>query len=424
MTNLWNSNTPAHFWLCQPEPSEQCWQVAAQRALPVLGLSSEPDDVDQLLSLVLGEGQFGPEHWQLSLARRWYYRLKPFLPRTLTCFLRRLYSPSARGSFPLGWPIEDRYARFQWEVMRQLLIVTGQQSMSHHSFWPYGRRFAFVLTHDIETEEGQGHVRAVADLDGSFGFRSSFNFVLERYSLDHELITDLRQRGFEIGMHGLRHDGKLFNSHAEFMRRAERINYYLKQLDGVGFRSPLTMRNPEWMQALEIEYDLSFFDTDPYEPMPGGTMSIWPFIFGRFVELPYTLMQDCTLTTVLGETAPRLWLEKVDFIESYQGMVLVNTHPDYLSKPVNWEIYADFLQAMRRRGGYWHALPREVARWWRARAASADVSDPFLARVSIREEVGDPELSGRLGGPFHPVLLAGYSTNGIGVALGDSRPGG
>ena len=32
------------------------------------------------------------------------------------------------------------------------------------------------------------------------------------------------------------------------------------------------------MQALEIEYDLSFFDTDPCEPIPGGTMSIWPFL--------------------------------------------------------------------------------------------------------------------------------------------------
>jgi hypothetical protein len=424
MTNLWSSNHPARFWLCQPDVPDDQWEVAIQRALPVLGLSLQPDDVDHLLALVLGEGQFGLDHWQLSPARRWYYKLKPFVPRTLTRFLRRVHSSSARGSHHLGWPIEDRYARFQGEVMRQLLIVTGQRSIGYRPFWPDGQRCAFVITHDIETEEGQAYVRAVADLDESFGFRSSFNFVLERYPLDHELFTDLRQRGFEIGVHGVRHDGKLFSSHAEFMRRAKCINAHLKGLDAVGFRSPLTMRNPEWMQALEIEYDLSFFDTDPYEPMPGGTMSIWPFILGRFVELPYTLMQDCTLTTVLGETAPRLWLEKVDFIESYQGMVLVNTHPDYLSKPVNWEIYADFLQAMRRRGGYWHALPREVARWWRARAASADVSDPYLARVSIREETGDPELSGRLGGPFHPVLLAGYSTNGIGVALGDSRPGG
>jgi peptidoglycan/xylan/chitin deacetylase (PgdA/CDA1 family) len=392
MTNLWSSNHPARFWLCRPDVPENQWAVAIRRALPVLGPSLQPDNVDDLLALVLGEGQFGPGHWQLSPARRTYYVLKPSLPRQLTRVLRRLHGPSARASFPLGWPIEDRYARFQWEVMWQLLVVTGQQSISYYPLWPHGQPFAFVLTHDIETEEGQAYVRAVADLDESFGFRSSFNFVLERYPLDHELITDLRQRGFEIGVHGLRHDGKLFNSYAEFMRRAKRINARLKELGAVGFRSPLTMRNPEWMQALEIEYDLSFFDADPYEPMPGGTMSIWPFTLGRFVELPYTLIQDHTLTAVLGETTPRLWLEKVDFIERYRGMVLVNTHPDYLSGPATWKVYADFLQAMQRRGGYWHALPKEVARWWRARAAG--VSEPCLAQASIREKDGDLKPSG------------------------------
>jgi peptidoglycan/xylan/chitin deacetylase (PgdA/CDA1 family) len=386
MTNLWSSNHPAHFWICQPDAPDGQWAAAIQRALPVLGLSLQPEDRDELPALVLGEGQFGPNHWQLSLARRLYYKLKPFLPRIFTRFLRQVYSPSARGSFPLGWPIEDRYVRFQWEVMRQLLILTGQQSISYHPFWPDGQRFAFVITHDVETKNGQAYARAVADLDESFGFKSSFYFVTEHYTLDYELLQELRERGFEIGVHGLKHDGKLFNSHAEFMKRVKRINAHLKELDAVGFRAPLMMRNPEWMQALEIEYDLSFFDTDPYEPMPGGTMSIWPFILGRFVELPYTLVQDSTLTVILGETTPRLWLEKVDFIEKHQGMVLVNTHPDNLLDPVTWKVYADFLQTMRSREGYWHALPRDVARWWRARSdATTDVfpTGSVLGKVQL-----------------------------------------
>jgi hypothetical protein len=395
MTNLWSSNHPARFWLCQPDVPDEQWAAAIQRALPVLGVSLKPDDMDELLALVLGEGQFGPDHWQLSPARRGYYVLKPLLPRTLTRYLRRVQSPSARASFPLGWPIEDRYARFQWEVMRQLLVVTGQQSTGYQSLWPDGQRFALVLTHDIETEEGQAHARAVADLDKSFGFRSCFGFVPERYPLDYGLIEDLRGQGFEIAIHGLRHKGDLCNSHGGFMRQAARINAHLKELDAVGFRSPCTMRNPAWMQALEIEYDLSFFDTDPYEPMPGGTMSIWPFLLGHFVELPYTLMQDYTLTAVLGETTPQRWLHKADFIERYHGMILLNTHPDYLSQPVTWRVYADFLQAMRRREGYWHALPREAARWWRARATgAADVSKLRLAQASIREEDGDLAPSG------------------------------
>jgi hypothetical protein len=260
--------------------------------------------------------------------------------------------------------------------------------MDFHPFWPGGQRFAFVITHDIETEEGQAHARMVANLDESFGFRSLFNFVPERYPLDHRLIEDLRQRGFEIGIHGLKHDGKLFSSYAEFLRRADRINAHLRELKAIGFRSPLMMRNPEWMQALEVEYDLSFFDTDPYEPIPGGTMSIWPFFVGRFVELPFTLVEDFTLFSTLGERTANLWLQKVDYVERFYGMVLLNAHPDYLSTPVCRGIYEQFLHAMQTRGGYWHALPCEVATWWRRRA------DASTKEMAARSVMGRIRLSG------------------------------
>ena len=122
------------------------------------------------------------------------------------------------------------------------------------------------------------------------------------------------------------------------------------------------------MQSLEVEYDLSFFDTDPFEAIPGGTMSIWPYHLGRFVELPYTLVQDYTLTGILHETSPRLWNEKVDFVEGYRGMALINTHPDYLGRRGTARIYEDFLAGMSTRSGGWNALPREVASWWRKRS--------------------------------------------------------
>jgi hypothetical protein len=126
------------------------------------------------------------------------------------------------------------------------------------------------------------------------------------------------------------------------------------------------------MQSLEVEYDLSFFDTDPYEPLPGGTMSLWPFQLGRFTELPYTLPQDFTLHHVLGESSPRLWLEKVAFLERWCGMALVNTHPDYLREEGKLKTYSDFLEQITYRGNHWHALPQEVARWWRLRGSAED----------------------------------------------------
>ncbi len=379
MTNLWSSNTPAHFWLPQPGVPEDQWKAAIQRALPVLGLSLQPHDVDELLALVLGEGQFGPDHWRLSYPRRMYYRVKPFMPRPLIALLRRIHSRSASREFVLGWPIEDRYVRFLWQVMLDVLLGSSHPSIRYRHFWPDGCQFAFVLTHDIETAQGQAFVRAVADLEESLGFRSSFNFVAERYPLDLALMDELRTRGFEIGVHGLKHDGHLFRSRAEFERRARRINDHLRALGAVGFRTPLFHRQPEWMQVLDVEYDLSFFDTDPYEPVPGGTMCIWPFRVGKLLELPLTMVQDYTLVRTLGEKTPRVWLQKIEFIKQYSGLALMNTHPDYLRDPITWQVYASLLREMKEQNGYWHALPSEAARWWRVRSGDvAGAQDPRL----------------------------------------------
>lgn len=365
---LWSANTLKNFWKTHPEFDDEVWEHAIQRCLPALQLKRTPVDEEDLLAQTLGEGQFGEGHWELSRVRRLYYDLKPFIPRMLSQALRRILQSRHKRDFELGWPIEERYPRFQFQVLETALELTGRSSVRFEPFWPNQKKITFVLTHDIEEAKGQQFVLAVADLEESLGFRSSFNFVPERYKVDRVLMDELRARGFEVGVHGLKHDGKLFNSHTEFMRRAERINHYLKEYHALGFRSPLTLRNPQWMQALNIEYDLSFFDTDPFEPMSGGVMTIHPFFIGHFVELPYTLVQDHTLTTVLGETTPNLWLEKIDMIEKYNGMALVNSHPDYLRDPSQFVIYKNFLQSMRNRVGYWHALPREVAAWWRRRA--------------------------------------------------------
>lgn len=366
--DLLAANTSKDFWRLHHPVDDLIWEDAVRRALPILRLNSTPKDEGELLELVLGEGQFGNGHWELSKIRRLYYVLKPVIPRILSRVLRQLLQSRHKQDFMLGWPIEERYPHFQFEVLKNVLELTGMSSVRFKSFWPQGKCCAFVLTHDIEEAKGQQFVREVAELEESLSFRSSFNFVPERYRVDKSLIGELRERGFEIGVHGLKHDGKLFSSHTEFMRRAARINYYLKEYGAVGFRSPLTHRHPHWMQALEIEYDLSFFDSDPFEPMPGGTMSIHPFFIGRFVELPYTLAQDYTLISVLGETTPRLWLEKAELIEKYHGMALVNSHPDYLRDPASLELYRDFLSTMKARNQYWHALPRDVAAWWKNRA--------------------------------------------------------
>jgi hypothetical protein len=370
---LYAANPPARFWrlLSEPELTREHWAEAIRIAAPLLppAARTRGDEIESILAMTLGEGQFGTNHWRLGAAKRIYNRLKPVLPRALTRPLKRAYGNHRADAHQLGWPVETRYVDFQLEVVRNLLDLLGHTSLPFIDFWPRGHEYALVLTHDIETAEGQAYVRPVADLEEACGLRSAFNFVPERYPLDRPLIDELRARGFEIGVHGLRHDGRDFSSQKTFLRRAARMNHYLRELDAVGFRAPLTHRNPEWMQALDIEYDGSFFDSDPYEPIAGGTMSIWPFQLGKFIELPYTLAQDSTMA-VLDQATPSLWLDKVEYIRAHHGMALLNTHPDYLRNPRRWAIYSSFLDVMSERADFYHALPRQAARWWRARAGA------------------------------------------------------
>lgn len=366
------ANHPALFWRFEPRPPAEAWDAALET------LASEFEEWRALvhsagwtglLAWILAEEQFGPDRYRLSPAKRAYYALKPILPRSLTRLARQAYRTTQARDFPLAWPSDPRYARFM--VALRDAVAEAHPGATPTPLWPEGRDWALVLTHDVESARGRDFVSEVADLEERLGYRSSFNFVPERYAQDDRLMGQLRERGFEVGVHGLRHDGHLFASRSRFQRRARRINRYLEDWRAAGFRSPLTHRNPHWMQALDIEYDASFFDTDPFEPMPGGVLSIWPYFLGRFVELPYTLVQDYTLLNVMGEKTPAVWLEKARTIRAHGGMVLLNTHPDYLLAEGAMEVYAGFLEGMSGEPGGWPALPVEAARWWRTRAAAA-----------------------------------------------------
>jgi glycosyltransferase involved in cell wall biosynthesis len=201
--------------------------------------------------------------------------------------------------------------------------------------------------------------------------------VPERYGpVSLDLMNELKHRGFGVGVHGLKHDGKLFSSKRVFEESAVRINRYLKEWGTRGFYSPSMHHNLAWMAGLNIDYSTSTFDTDPFEPQPDAAGTIFPFWVKngntnrRYMELPYTLAQDATLFIILREKSIDIWKEKLEWIVSHGGMALLNTHPDYMSfdgecqnekYPVAW--YREFLNTIKFRyaGLYFHALSRELA---------------------------------------------------------------
>jgi peptidoglycan/xylan/chitin deacetylase (PgdA/CDA1 family) len=298
---------------------------------------------------------------RLSPVFQIYYRLRPLIPLGLRHLLQR----------GRKLVVSDRWC-YPDAFFQQMVSCVGQRTERLTTIhpWPEGASFAFVLTHDVEDQEGMRNIAKIAAMEEDLGFRSSWNIVPYKYRIDVGLIRDLQSRSFEIGIHGYNHDGKLYASRRTFARRAVAINQALRQYGAVGFRSPMVHRNLEWLQLLDIEYDASCFDADPYQAMPGGVGSIWPFEIGKFVELPYTLPQDHTLFIARGERDGTTWLRKLEFIARNSGLALMLTHPDYMTSDLYLNIYRDFLIAVRQQRDFWHALPREVVAWWQTRRRS------------------------------------------------------
>jgi hypothetical protein len=333
---------------------------------------------------------------QLSRAFCTYYALRALLPLPVRQLLQRLrpVNVGPRWYYPDGF-VEALYG--------SLPLCGGELTVIHP--WPNGHDFAFVLTHDVETADGLRRVDQIARLEEQLGFRSSWNFVPYKYPVDRGLLNDLLERGFEIGVHGYNHDGRLFASRALFERRVPAINAALKTWGAVGFRAPMVHRNLQWMQALEILYDASCFDADPYQAMPGGVGGVWPFIAGRFVELPYTLPQDHTLFVVRRHSDGHIWHEKLNYVASLHGMSLVITHPDYLDSQRRLDIYRRLLCEARTMARMWHALPREVAAWWRARdgsqlrqdsAGNWRIEGPAAGRAGVATLYGTDSLRSKM----------------------------
>jgi hypothetical protein len=293
-----------------------------------------------------------------------YYTLKPVIPRRMQIGLRRHLVLKKRRACADCWPIDE---------------MAGKPPEGWAG-WPEGKQFALVLTHDVETAQGQENCYPLVEMERKMGFRSSFNFVPKRYDVSPALRRHLTRNGFEVGVHGLYHDGKYWNSRRIFQERAVKINHYLKEWEAAGFRSPSMMRKLDWIHDLEIEYDASTFDTDPFEPQAEGAGTIFPFSVRKrdsakvYIELPYTLPQDFTLFVLMEERNIDIWKVKSDWLAQKGGMILVIVHPDYMNfgeKPLHIgkypaHFYKEFLDYIKTRyeGRYWHALPREMARFW------------------------------------------------------------
>jgi hypothetical protein len=326
-----------------------------------------------------------------GLVIRGYYAVRPALPRPVQLRLRQVFSKvQGRADFP-RWPVEDGLADLYGWLFAVLEELAGEP-VPWLDLWPDGRDWALVLTHDVETRPGFDGRERLRSPERALGLRSSWNLVAERYEVDDDDVRALQAEGCEIGVHGLRHDGKDLGSRRLLRRRLPAMRRAAERWGARGFRSPATQRRWEWMPTLGFDYDTSTPDTDPYEPQPGGCATTLPFLHDDMVELPITLPQDHTVFAILDEPDGRLWTEKTGHIRDRRGMALVLTHPDYAVDHRVVQAYTTLLDTFCGDPTVWHALPCEVASWWRDRARSRlvpaaagwEIAGPAAARGRVR----------------------------------------
>ncbi|MGB7599641.1 MAG: hypothetical protein WBM24_05020 [Candidatus Sulfotelmatobacter sp.] len=333
-----------------------------------VGLPFNPSEVIDNLRLE----RYAANRSSSNLLRKIYYLFRPL---TNLSIRKRIQRFNARhwqdASFP-HWPVDTTVESLCETLMLLSLQAKHVASVPFVWFWPRGARGCVVMTHDVETEAGRNFCTELMNIDDSFGTKASFQIVPEgRYTTSASLIDEIRDRGFDVAVQDLNHDGRLFDDRKEFERRVAIVNQYAKKYSAKGFRAGVLYRRPDWFEDLDFSFDMSIPNVAHLDPQRGGCCTVMPYFIGKILELPVTTTQDYSLFHILRQRSIDLWKQQIELVLEKHGMASFIVHPDYVIEPGVRGIYENLLghlRYLRSENNIWFALPREVDSWWRNRS--------------------------------------------------------
>jgi hypothetical protein len=320
-----------------------------------------------------------------SVLSNLYYHVRPLLPVAVRKHLQKAWLTDwGKQHFP-KWPVDSTVDRFFEQLLRLSLRAQDLERIPFIWFWPDGAPSCAIMTHDVETHIGRDHCSELMDLEDAHRMKSSFCVVPEsRYEVTQEFLGSLRNRGFEILVHDLNHDGHLFRDRNEFLSRAEKINAYGKAFGAVGFRAAALYRNQQWFDALKFSYDMSVPNVGHLEAQRGGCCTVMPYFIGDILELPVTTTQDYALFNYLNIYSIDLWKRQIELIMEHHGLINFIVHPDYITKSRErnvYELLLKHLAQLQDERGLWIPTSGEVDRWWRQRAKMTIVESQHGVRI-------------------------------------------
>lgn len=289
---------------------------------------------------------------------KFYYFLKPSLPRSLILFIRRV-----RARF-IYWRIRG-------------VMVSGDSKRTAVLPSPGSAGVSTILmTHDVESSQGLSRIEGLRRIERQFDIRSTWCFVVDKYGDVADRVKDLVEEGCECAAHGLHHDGRLFSDPRLFEERMVIIHSWAARMGIVGFRSPSMLRDEVLMRRLPFLWDSSFPAWDPFQPQPGGCGRYEPFLLSPgLVELPVTVWQDYTIFEELGSRDISLWKSQISQIHRAGGLINMIVHPDYMSGGRRLGLFNELLEYLSELPGAEFRLPRELAQEFLARSEKASADD-------------------------------------------------
>lgn len=342
-----------------------------------------------------------------------YYLIRPLLPVAVRKHLQRVHLKGwDQISFP-KWPVDRTVNELFERLMMLALKAQGLERIPFIWFWPDGAPSTAIMTHDVETGRGRDFCSTLMDIDDAYGIKASFQVVPEqRYKVTQGYLNSITNRGFEIAVQDLNHDGRLYKTRQQFIERVKKINYYRRQWGADGFRAAVLYRRQEWFDELEFAYDMSIPNVAHLDPQRGGCCTVMPFFIGKLVELPVTTIQDYSLFHILRDYGIDLWKTQIELIMEKHGLLSFIIHPDYVTAAPERKVFEALLShlaGLRRDRGVWIATPREVNCWWRQRAEMKIVEDIEGIRIegsgSERARIAyASEVDGRLDLTLEPAV--------------------
>src|SRR5579872_510498 len=159
-----------------------------------------------------------------SAIRSAYYVVRPLLPVYVRRHLQR-FRLRDWGDIPFpSWPVDRTVENLMERLLFFSLKAHAVDRMPFIWFWPEGSPGCVIMTHDVEELAGRDFCSKLMDINDTAGVKASFQIVPERrYPVSEGFLNDIRQRGFEINVHDLNHDGNLYRERQTFLLRAERI---------------------------------------------------------------------------------------------------------------------------------------------------------------------------------------------------------